>query len=122
MTGILTFLLCVSAVILLQIPEGHSTEIIGGKEVPKHSMPYMVLVHGKNNEIFCGGALIAPKWVITAAHCQNISMKVLLGVHARSKNDKEIQIRKVKNTVPHPCFHNTDKVHDIMLLKVRIMH
>uniref|UniRef100_W5M3S4 Peptidase S1 domain-containing protein n=1 Tax=Lepisosteus oculatus TaxID=7918 RepID=W5M3S4_LEPOC len=102
----------------------HSTEIIGGKEVPKHSMPYMVLVHGKNNEIFCGGALIAPKWVITAAHCQNIfmqcsSMKVLLGVHARSKNDKEIQIRKVKNTVPHPCFHNTDKVHDIMLLKLK---
>lgn len=47
---------------------GHGSEIIGGREVEAHSLPYMALV--QNSKQICGGTLISPKWVLTAAHCE----------------------------------------------------
>ncbi|KAM4615785.1 granzyme A-like [Polymixia lowei] len=45
--------------------------------------------------------------------------KVLLGVHSSKKDDKASwQIRKVKKSVPHPCYDDTENVNDLMLLKV----
>ncbi|KAK6492870.1 granzyme A-like [Huso huso] len=115
MRKVQVFCLCVFAVILLRIPGDVCTEIIGGKEVPEHSRPFMALVTGKG---ICGGALISSKWVVTAAHCYDTSLQVILGVHSQSKKDKAWQIRKVKMRVPHPCYDNQTKVNDIMLLKL----
>lgn len=47
---------------------GDGSEIIGGKEVPAHSLPHMALL--KNSKDCCGGTLIDAKWVLTAAHCE----------------------------------------------------
>uniref|UniRef100_A0A3P8V6E7 Peptidase S1 domain-containing protein n=1 Tax=Cynoglossus semilaevis TaxID=244447 RepID=A0A3P8V6E7_CYNSE len=45
--------------------------------------------------------------------------KVLLGVHSISADEKqERQIRKVAKYYPHPCYNKTEKINDLMLLKL----
>ncbi|KAJ8005559.1 hypothetical protein DPEC_G00119200 [Dallia pectoralis] len=108
-----------SAVLLLCLHSGDCSEIIGGKEVKPHSLPYMALLEDSTGDKVCGGILIQEQWVLTAAHCVNIK-KVWLGVHSikNIKKEKVTQVREVKSQFPHPNFDNKSAVNDIMLLKL----
>lgn len=43
--------------------------IVGGHQASPHNHPWIVFLRDRGTNRICGGSLIHPKWVLTAAHC-----------------------------------------------------
>ena len=95
------------------------TRIISGHNALPYSWPWMVQINYLEGH-HCGGALVSPQWIVTAAHCVNHAQrpenygefKITLGEHRRSRREGYEQVFDVANIVVHPQYNKPSAVNN----------
>lgn len=102
---------------------GHSSgqpRIIGGYPASSEDFPFYAFI--QFNSLYCGGAIINPLWIISAAHCAkgNIkSLHVVMGIDEQAKGGPFGIWRHMDKIFIYEKFDiNVTWEHDILLLKV----
>jgi hypothetical protein len=95
--------------------------IIGGAEASPGEWPWQAQLN-KSGSHWCGGSLIADRWVLTAAHCVQghnaASFQVNLGVHKRSRPNANVQTRSVSQLLVHPSYNASTGDNDVALMEL----
>ena len=84
----------------------------------KGRWPWQVAILNKYREVFCGGTLVAPGWVLTAAHCVRKHLFVRLGEHDLVEKEGTEFEYAVKTAVLHPDYNPDTVDNDVALLKI----
>ncbi|XP_032644520.1 hepatocyte growth factor activator serine protease [Chelonoidis abingdonii] len=97
--------------------------IIGGSSSLPGSHPWLAAIYIGNS--FCGGSLVHPCWVVSAAHCfanspLKSSIRIVLGQHLFNKTTDVTQTFEIEKYILHPdysVFNPTE--HDIVLIRLK---
>ncbi|XP_038835924.1 coagulation factor VII isoform X3 [Salvelinus namaycush] len=101
--------------------------IVKGTICPKGECPWQVMLEYMN-EYKCGGILLAPHWILTAAHCmwhttashwQVTVGEWANGEHNRAKKEGTEQVRRVTRMLIHPQYNHTSTDRDLSLLYLK---
>ena len=76
--------------------------------------PWMVVVVHQSNGGICGGVLISPTWVLTAAHCTASQKFVLYGSADRTQARRVEVVRAIR----HPRHNKPSGQNDVGLLQL----
>ncbi|XP_021048892.1 kallikrein 1-related peptidase b11 isoform X1 [Mus pahari] len=104
------------------------SRVVGGFKCEKNSQPWHVAVY-RYKQYVCGGVLLDPNWVLTAAHCYVDQYNVWLGKNMLFQNEPSAQHRLVSKSFPHPEYNMSllmiqnphpedDESNDLMLLRL----
>ncbi|XP_055002052.1 kallikrein-7 [Sorex araneus] len=118
MAGSLVQLLVLLFAVVSAAPDDQGNKsgdrIIDGVPCKRGSNPWQVALL-KGDSLHCGGALLSPRWVITAAHCKMSEYIVHMGSDNLSKSGQRI---KASKSFRHPDYSTQTHVNDIMLVRL----
>ena len=99
-------------------------EIVGGRTARANEFPFAValLEHGESDRVdahFCGGSLIGPDLVLTAAHCvareRPAAVDALVGTHDLRSGGRRLQARRIH---VHPHFDWNTAAYDVAVIEL----
>lgn len=100
-------------------PQRPALRIIGGQPAARGRWPWQVAILNRRREPFCGGTLVAPGWVLTAAHCLRRKLHVLAGEHSLGKTEGSELTVRVAEAIAHPDYDPETVDMDLALLRLR---
>jgi len=99
-------------------PHQHHTRIINGTKAVDDRYNYFVSLQHELIGHLCGGSLIAPDVVLTAAHCEHPDMLAVITRHDLDNRSDGTAI-PIKGSLPHPNYDDFTIDNDFMLLFLR---
>lgn len=106
---------------LLKTISTHSERIVGGKDAPAGEFPYQASLRGNNGKTpFCGGTIIAKRFILTAAQCtqrhhsQPKNVQVVVGARLLSSGGTHYALDRIVN---HPRFNILTIENDVSVLR-----
>ncbi|XP_017782265.1 PREDICTED: proclotting enzyme-like [Nicrophorus vespilloides] len=96
-------------------PENANFRVVGGEEALPGRWPWMaaIFLHGsRRTEFWCGGTLISPKHILTAAHCTRDSRQRPFSAHQFTVRLGDIDLKRENEPSAPVTFKVTDiRVH-----------
>ncbi|CAF3345935.1 unnamed protein product [Rotaria socialis] len=100
-----------------------NSRIVGGEPAASHSWAWAVSLRVRNGLHFCGGSIISPHYVLTAAHCVDDPIMSMLTITAAvgtdSLTDSVGQRISVSSIHKHPGYNKLTHANDIAILRLK---
>ncbi|XP_041919299.1 transmembrane protease serine 2-like isoform X1 [Alosa sapidissima] len=103
-------------------PSLSSDRVVGGQEAAAGAWPWQVMLMDNVTSTACGGAIIAPYWILTAAQCAQRSLdpsswRVYDRIHGRM-DYMFLPFKTVAHVVTFPDYDSKTHNNDISLMKL----
>ncbi|KFP05174.1 Acrosin, partial [Calypte anna] len=100
--------------------------IVGGRDTQPGAWPWTVSIQNPwkiGTGHVCGGSLISPRWVLSAAHCfikaRHVTFwRVVIGATRLSQLGPETQVRSIRHLLVHERYDSSSEANDIALLEL----
>ncbi|NXW80724.1 TMPS5 protease, partial [Hirundo rustica] len=100
-----------------------AVRVVGGTDAAPGRWPWQVSVcQGSRHR--CGGSVLAPEWILTAAHCVHRqppapAWLVFAGIvtHGSLQPEAGVPVREI---IPHPLYSDSSLDYDIALMRLQV--